>query len=381
MRQRADVDSTLGAIVIAAGFSSRMGALKPLLSVAGRTMLSRCVELFRKAGVTPLVVTGHAAEQVGAAAAGLGASVIHNPKYSEGMLSSIQAGFAALPSRVEAAFLLPADIPLVRPSTIDRLLTVWRNTTDSRAICIPHFHDEPGHPPLIGAAHFADILKYDGSFGMQGYLQNVDTTAVPTADAFILLDMDTPRALADGDARARRNAIPTASEAEALLKLAVDEGYANRGVVAHCRAVAAGVERLATALRHAGLALDVEAVTASALLHDVCRLHPQYAAASATYVEAAGFTAVAPWIASHLKHEAIHHAAITEAEVIYLVDTIISNASFSASTWRNDLMRAAETSATEPAAFNGAEQDVALRLLERMEAFLERSILAIVRGG
>ena len=48
-----------GAVILAAGFSSRMGDFKPLMDLAGQSVLARCVRNFREAGVLDVVV-GHA---------------------------------------------------------------------------------------------------------------------------------------------------------------------------------------------------------------------------------------------------------------------------------------------------------------------------------
>ena len=82
--------------MLAAGYSSRMGAFKPLLELGGRTFLERCVAAFRQAGVEDVVVvTGHRAEELRAAARGLGVRVALNGRYPEGMYTSVQAGLAA----------------------------------------------------------------------------------------------------------------------------------------------------------------------------------------------------------------------------------------------------------------------------------------------
>ena len=128
------------AVILAAGLSSRLagtGEFKPLSRLAGpdgpgaATLLERAAALFRAAGVERiLVVAGHRAAETRAEAARLGLGCVENPDYARGMLSSVRAGLAALPGDAGearssgdagAAFVLPVDIPLVRPHTL-RLL-------------------------------------------------------------------------------------------------------------------------------------------------------------------------------------------------------------------------------------------------------------------
>ena len=61
--------SGLGAIILAAGLSSRMGRLKPILPLGGGTLLGQCIEVLREGGVADIVVVcGHCGEEVAAAA-------------------------------------------------------------------------------------------------------------------------------------------------------------------------------------------------------------------------------------------------------------------------------------------------------------------------
>jgi molybdenum cofactor cytidylyltransferase len=93
---------------------------------------------------------------------------------------------------VDAFFILPADIPLVSPSTI-RLLAEQYDKNQGK-ILFPCFEGRNGHPPLI-ASRFRDrIAGYDGEGGLKGALQHLEAAAVrvPVADENILFDMDSP---------------------------------------------------------------------------------------------------------------------------------------------------------------------------------------------
>jgi hypothetical protein len=97
------VESRLAAIVLAAGYSSRMAEFKPLLPLAGSTALERCIGLFCAACVAEvIVVLGHRAEELQPLAERAGARCIFNSRFEQGMFSSISAGSRALSSGVEA---------------------------------------------------------------------------------------------------------------------------------------------------------------------------------------------------------------------------------------------------------------------------------------
>ena len=111
-----------GAVVLAAGFSSRMGKCKALLDVGGPTALERTLSTLRHSGVEDIVVvSGHYREEVEGEAKRGGARAVFNEHYERGMLSSIKAGVTALSPDFDAFFLLPVDVSLVKSATLKAL--------------------------------------------------------------------------------------------------------------------------------------------------------------------------------------------------------------------------------------------------------------------
>ena len=186
-----DPAATTAAIVLAAGFSSRMGAFKPLLPFGERTLVDHVVTNLRAAGVERIhVVTGFQADALAPELTRLGVTRAHNPDFAAGMFSSVQAGVASLPADVDAFLLAPVDVPLLRPSTIARVLRAAA-TRDS-AIVYPTFRGERGHPPLVRRALFAEILNSDGDGGLRALLARHEGEASEVAvfDWGCLVDMD-----------------------------------------------------------------------------------------------------------------------------------------------------------------------------------------------
>ena len=137
----------IAAIVLAAGYSSRMGRFKPLLPIGHATALERVIDLFLAAGVGEInVVTGHHAEAMDHLLKHKGVHATHNPHYGSGMYSSVAAGVGSLPAQVEACFVLPADMPLVRPRTIKLLAQAYES--HPRPVIYPVFQALRGHPPF-----------------------------------------------------------------------------------------------------------------------------------------------------------------------------------------------------------------------------------------
>lgn len=259
-----DADHT-HALILAAGFSERMGAFKPLLPLGDSTPLQRLVRMYRRAGVDRVtVVGGHRADEIAAVAAGEGAAFARNPNPENGMFSSVAAGVASLPAGALRAFVHPVDVPLVRTDTITLLLEAAMRTDST--VFVPHFDGRPGHPPLVARAVFADIAAGDGAGGLRAILERRGPTPVPVADRHILFDIDTP---ADYGEAQRRTADPAGlipTEARELLHLVF---RVTPGVFAHSRAVASAAAALAGVLRESGAPLDSNLAECGAWLHDL----------------------------------------------------------------------------------------------------------------
>jgi molybdenum cofactor cytidylyltransferase len=183
----------LAAIVLAAGYSSRMGSFKPLLPFGSLTIIERVTSILREAGVDTIrVVVGWNAHLVIPVLEHCGVAWVTNERFEDGMYSSIQAGVRGLPPTADAFFLMPGDMPLVRETTLTRLADEW----DARpgGILYPCRGGRRGHPPLIAAAYAPELLRETPAGGLRELLRRHAGAArdVEVADPGILTDLDTP---------------------------------------------------------------------------------------------------------------------------------------------------------------------------------------------
>ena len=192
------------AIILAAGYSSRMGAIKPLLPLEGKPMLLHSAEVFLAAGVGHIiVVTGFHGDKVGALARAYGMNPVSNDHFDEGMFSSVCTGIAAVPPEYDVAFVLPVDIPFVAPQTVRAILEAM----ETGPIVVPRYAGKTGHPPLLHRSLFGDILGWAGADGLGGFLNSrpTDITCLDVADRFVLRDLDSTTDI-DSLLRERKNA-------------------------------------------------------------------------------------------------------------------------------------------------------------------------------
>jgi putative nucleotidyltransferase with HDIG domain len=313
------VESRLAAIVLAAGYSLRMAEFKPLLPLAGSTALERCIGLFRTAGVAEvIVVLGHRAEELQPLAERAGARCIFNQRFEQGMFSSISAGSRALSSGVEAAFVLPADIPLVRPNTIRQMASVFVTRQDG--IVYPVFEKRRGHPPLINRKILAEAAKESATGPLSDLLARHESEAINllVADLGIHMDMDTPAEYDALRVMADRRDIPTRAECEAILATQSVEPTQVR----HSRKVAEVAERIALALAHSGLSLNLDLVRAGALLHDLAKGRPEHASVGAEILRSMDFSRVATVVGAHTELD-FSDGRLDERAIVYLADKLV----------------------------------------------------------
>jgi CTP:molybdopterin cytidylyltransferase MocA len=310
----------LSALVLAAGLSSRMGRLKPLLPLdpqGGQTPLGLCVGLFRAAGMGEVVVvTGHRCDEVGPAARAAGARVVHNPDFALGMYGSIRAGVAGLPPDTDGFFLLPADIPLVRTGTVRLLARAFGHEPVS--VLLPVFAGRRGHPPLLGRELIGRIQDSADQVEAE---QPERVREVQVADRFILQDMDTPADHAACAAELASRDWPSPAEAEAIL--AHLHPMPVRGL-AHGRCVGEVAALIADHLvRATGRPLSVEICRVSGLLHDLAKGQPEHERAGARWLHELGFPRAAAIVAAHRDLDWQPDTVLTEREIVHLADKLV----------------------------------------------------------
>jgi molybdenum cofactor cytidylyltransferase len=181
------------AVVLAAGRAVRMGAPKQLLELRGRSLVAWVVHAARASRCDDvLVVLGENAPRIGREARRAGARTVVNPRYRDGMGTSLAAGIAALDPACEAAVVLLADQPCLDPALIDTLIETYRAT--GKPLVISRSNDMRGVPALIGRALFMEAAHLAGDTGGRQLMeQHPDLIAeVPLPPGTALWDVDTP---------------------------------------------------------------------------------------------------------------------------------------------------------------------------------------------
>jgi len=195
-RQSSVVSRQPSAVVLAAGLSRRMGRFKLTLPWGGpegaRTVIGQVAATLAAAGLGEVVVvTGHRAAEVEAALAGTAARCVFNPDYATGeMLTSIQVGLRALAGRA-AALLCLGDQPQMAADTVQAVLAAGQ-AAGWQKIIIPSFQMRAGHPILLPAWLWGEILACRSTLRDVLAAHRPQTSYLTVETATILADLDTP---------------------------------------------------------------------------------------------------------------------------------------------------------------------------------------------
>jgi molybdenum cofactor cytidylyltransferase len=187
----------VGAVVLAAGRGSRMGGpVKQLATIGGVPLVRRAAQAAVASRAAPVVVvTGHAADDVSCALAGLDVAVVHNPDFAEGLSTSLRTGLAALPEDVEAAVVVLADMPGIDAAAIDRLVGAYDPVAGAHVV-VATANGKRGNPVLWSRRFFPELSAVTGDTGGRQIIAGVPEAVVEVELGLAAaVDVDTPEAL------------------------------------------------------------------------------------------------------------------------------------------------------------------------------------------
>lgn len=187
-------DIRYGAVIVAAGLSSRMKEFKPLKELNGIAMVNWVVLNFKRCGIQDIVlVTGYQAELLEQKVKKWGVVCIRNQDFqTTQMLDSAKMGFAYLQNFCDKLFLCPVDIPLFTEGTVAKMMDRKQDL-----LVVPVCDGKKGHPIMLDVSLVPKILAFQGEDGLRGALAGTSETVVDVADRGILMDADTQEDFAE----------------------------------------------------------------------------------------------------------------------------------------------------------------------------------------
>jgi molybdenum cofactor cytidylyltransferase len=180
-------------ILLAAGESRRMGFPKPLLRIGRDTFLSRSAASMLAVVPHLIIVLGAHADRIRPAIpVDARVTVVENPRWPNGQLSSLKAALSAVGPDADAVLMHLADHPLVQQSTFQRVIAEF--AAGRGAIVIARNRGKRGHPVLFARSTFAELMAADEEQGARAVVSRDPSRVVyvDVDDPGVNLDLDTP---------------------------------------------------------------------------------------------------------------------------------------------------------------------------------------------
>ena len=178
-----------GAVLVAAGLSSRMGAFKPMLPFGSSTISRHIVTMLMEMGIGPIVVvTGYRGDELQQHLSFTGVRFVKNERFQETqMFDSVRMGVEAIRKDCERMMILPMDLPAIMPDTIRQQLMI--DAPIIRTIC----RGASGHPVMVWSDVAQKLCTSEGEGGLRGAIEHsgIAVTSVEVDDEGIYRDLDT----------------------------------------------------------------------------------------------------------------------------------------------------------------------------------------------
>jgi len=163
----------VGAIILAAGESSRFGQPKQLIQFGGHTLIAGVIMAAKEAKCDPIiVVTGSDSAKIAPELKDeKSISIIENTHWREGIGSSIRTGIQHLNKiapDTKAVVLLVCDQPFVTGKIVSRLIKRWIVT--SKPIAASSYANTLGVPALFGSSCFNELLRIENDHGAKSVI-------------------------------------------------------------------------------------------------------------------------------------------------------------------------------------------------------------------
>ena len=200
---------SVGAIVLAAGGSTRFKKPKQFAIFRGETFVRRIVAAANEAECAPIVVVvGRDAAKISSELAGLPVSVAVHRNWPNGLGSSIAAGVrhvVGVAPNLNAAILLTCDQPFVNASVLRQLIQLYLK--NGKPIVASAYADTLGIPALFDRSCFGDLLQLTGDSGAKGIIRARRHDVTPFNFPAAAIDIDTAvdyEKLRDGEGRVQK---------------------------------------------------------------------------------------------------------------------------------------------------------------------------------
>jgi molybdenum cofactor cytidylyltransferase len=185
----------VGAILLAAGESRRMGALNKLtLPVAGVPLLRHTASTLLNSHLDEIVVVvGHEQQTARVLLGDLPLRLVDNARYPEGQMASVYCGMQALSGTCDGVMVCLSDQPLLSVADINRLVRVFLHRCPT-SVLVPTWQGRRGNPVILAHEHRDAILNGSRNLGCRRLIEDNPDLVTPLEmdNDHVVFDLDTP---------------------------------------------------------------------------------------------------------------------------------------------------------------------------------------------
>lgn len=183
----------IGAILLASGLSRRMGELnKMTLKVGDKPLLRHTAETLLESKLSSVhAVIGFEEAAARNALSGLDLTLVKNPHFEEGQMTSVHAGLRSVQGKLDAVMVCLADQALLTAADIDHLIKQYEQG-DQQRILVPTWQGQRGNPIIIPAAQVNNIVSGQRNLGCKRLIEKKPelTQAYEMPNDHVVFDVD-----------------------------------------------------------------------------------------------------------------------------------------------------------------------------------------------
>lgn len=177
-------------IILASGFSNRMGKDKLLIEIEGEKMIERVIKSSIKSELDELIII-YRSDQVKKIADKFNIRAIYNANADKGQSEAIKLGIRNVDPSSSYMFIL-GDQPFINSETIDLLIKKHREFKTT--ITIPHYNGKRGMPSILSNRYRDELLNISGDIGGRDLVKKhiKDANIVNITHSRLGVDIDSP---------------------------------------------------------------------------------------------------------------------------------------------------------------------------------------------
>lgn len=174
------------AIVMASGFSKRMGKNKLLMKYNNKFLIEHTLNIINECDFErKILVTQY--DEIKLLGENLGYDVVMNTSPNKGQSESIKLGVKNSP-KCDGYMFFVGDQPLLNKSDIEKLIEIFNE--DKSYIVIPRYNNKQGNPVIYPSTYKEDILNLNGDKGGKSIIKSSHKVKYVNVSENTLFDID-----------------------------------------------------------------------------------------------------------------------------------------------------------------------------------------------